>query len=143
MEHFRGIRQIAEAEIDHLVDIPDIGRVMAESLFLYFRNNENKEMLNSLEKSGLKFTESTNLDLAKATPFTGAKCVLTGKLAEITRTEAEELLIKLGANVVSNVSAQTNFLIMGENPGSKLSKARENNVKVLSEKEFLAMVKES
>ena len=137
IEHFHDIDAIGNATIAELTEVAEIGPIMAESIYLYFNNSTNRQILESLRLSGLNFIAKASKKSMANSRLLGKICVLTGKLTHITRDTAKEILDNLGANVTSSVSAKTDYLIVGENPGSKLVKAKKFGVKILTEREFL------
>ena len=141
LNRFQNIENIAMASVEALAQVDNIGPIMAESIFHYFSNTRNREILNSLKASGLNFVERPPTKQSTGLRWKNKTCVLTGKLMNITRDEAKETLMNLGANVTGSVSAKTDYLIVGENPGSKLEKAKKFGVKIINEKEFLKWIK--
>jgi len=116
--------------------IKGIGVKAGESLALFFAEAKNGEELGKLKTAGIilqtaKFKNKENNSLA------GKPFVFTGSLAKLTRDEAKEKVKSLGGEVSSQISSKTGFLVVGENPGSKLEKAKKLGVKILSEEEFL------
>lgn len=136
---FRTIENLASATVEQLDDIPEIGLTVAVSVFNFFQNPKNQEVIERLKMFGVK-TEadggSQNLD----ENFVGKTFVLTGKLESFTRDEAASLIEQRGGRVASSVSKNTNFVIAGSDAGSKLTKAESLGVKVLSEEEFREMI---
>ena len=133
---FGGIDALLACTTEELVKVQDVGPVVAESIAAYFRQGENRKLLERFRRAGLTFAESARPASVRESPLTGKSCVLTGTLPSLTREEASELLQSLGAKVTDSVSAKTDFLIAGENPGSKLEKARRLGVRVLTATEF-------
>lgn len=139
IEYFGGIRELAAAERDKLRQIPEIGPVMAESIYAFFRNPDNQRLLDRLEKAGLTFslTAEQKTPVENDNYFSGKTCVITGALSGMSRSEAAEKLRERGAKVTDSVSQKTDFLIAGDKPGSKLNRARDLGVRVLDESAFL------
>lgn len=135
-EHFKSLEAIAEASYETLKDIPGIGPEIARSIVEYFRNPKTREIIEKLKKAGVKLEEKTvKYDVLKGLTF-----AVTGTLKNFTREEIIEFLERLGARVVNSVSKNTDYLIVGENPGSKYEKAKALKVKTMSEEEFLRFV---
>ncbi|MDD2690062.1 MAG: NAD-dependent DNA ligase LigA, partial [Candidatus Omnitrophica bacterium] len=114
------------------------GPVMAESIIDFFSQGPTKEVISELKKSGLNFKEvgfST-----KKTSLSGKTIVFTGELKGYSRSDAEELVRKFAGNPSSSVSKNTDFVVAGENPGSKYEKAKKLGVKVIDEKEFSRLI---
>ncbi len=112
---------------------------MAASLEHYFKQPETRKLIEKFKKAGLHPREIKVMAVPTG-KLMGKKFVFTGELANLSREEAGELVKELGADVVSSVSKNTDFVVAGENPGSKYSKARELGVKILNEKEFKEII---
>ena len=138
--NFRYLEAIAQATFDDLIQIDEIGDIIAGSVIHYFQQPENRELLAELRALNLNMKDLNTSNLA--TPFNGKTVVLTGTLQQLSRQEASGLLEALGANVTGSVSKKTDYLIAGEKSGSKLKKATELGVTILTEAEFLALTKE-
>ena len=136
MDHFGSIDRLAEASADELESVPGIGPEVAGSVVDFFSHEENMRVLEKLKRAGLKF----EVEKEAARPLSGKKFVFTGTLSSMTRSEAEELIRKLGGEASSSVSRRTDYVVVGENPGSKLERARQLGVKTITEEEFLRMV---
>lgn len=138
---FRDLERLAAATEEELMTVEDVGPKVARSIVFFFKQPENQELIRRLKAAGLNFKEQE--EKAGAKPLSGLTFVLTGTLSSMTREQAKEKIEKLGGSVASSVSKKTSYLVVGEEPGSKLQKARELGVKTLSEKEFLKLVGES
>ena len=138
--HFGSLEKLMEASVEELSNINDIGPITAEGIVDFFKDKNNIKVINSLIKEGLN-TKYIDNSSSKETPFKNKTVVLTGTLKEFSRNEATELLENLGAKVSSSVSKKTDFVIYGEEAGSKLTKAKELNVKTITEDEFKNMIK--
>ncbi len=136
--HFSDLDRLFAASREELLAVPEIGEVIAESILSFVRERQNRELLAKLRRAGLKFAEAAG---EQEKPLAGKTFVLTGALAAFTRDEAEEKLRALGARVTGSVSGKTDYVVAGENPGSKYQKARELGVAILSEEEFLQLIK--
>jgi len=121
---------------EDLLKIPDVGPVSAKSIYEYFHNQSNLEMLNDLKEKGLNFDYLGQISVNANSPFFEKTVVLTGTLTKYGRKEATELLENLGAKVAGSVSKKTDFVIYGVEAGSKLDKANELGIKTLDEVEF-------
>jgi DNA ligase (NAD+) len=130
---FGSIDAIAKASVEELEGVEGVGRVVAESVHEFFRRPETKVVLGKLRKGRVRMADERAAGPDKPTPLEGKTFVLTGSLEGMTRDEAGERLEALGAKVTSSVSKKTDYLVAGENPGTKLDKARELGVEVLDE----------
>jgi len=136
--HFRSLEALAAASAEDLVGVADVGPRVAESILFFFSQRESRKLLEGLERAGLNFRSGEKI--AAATPLEGLTFVLTGSLAGFTRDEARERIESLGGKVASAVSGKTDYVVAGEDPGSKLDKARELGIKVIGEKELRALL---
>ena len=130
------LEKFFELSEEELMKIPDVGPVVAHSIFEYFHNEENIIMIQSLKEKGLNFSYLGKMTVDTNSPFYGKTCVLTGTLSKYGRKEATEILENLGAKCAGSVSAKTDYVIYGEEPGSKLDKAHALGIKTLNEEEF-------
>ena len=137
--HFINIDQLAEAGLEELTAIEDVGPVVAESLAFFFQQPENLELLRRLKEAGLHFSAKKG-ERKSGQVFTGKTFVLTGKLERFSRDEAQEAIERLGGIVTDSVSGKTSYLVVGEDPGSKMDKARKLGVRILDEQEFLKLL---
>ncbi len=133
---FKTLDQLKNVSKKDLEKIEDIGPKVAQSIYNWFDNDENIEFLNNLFENGVKI----NYPKIKH-KLDNKKFVLTGSLDSFTRDEAKEKIVKLGGEVSSSVSSKTDYLVVGIDPGSKLDKAKKENVKIINEKEFLNILK--
>jgi DNA ligase (NAD+) len=139
-EHFLDLDKLAAASEEELLNVPDVGPIVAKSIRDFFENERNRALIEKLKKAGLKTKEAARAKVAATGPFAGKTVVVTGTLSKFKREEAQEELRKRGAIVTDSVSKKTDFLIVGEDAGSKLDKARKFGVKTLDEREFLRML---
>jgi DNA ligase (NAD+) len=138
-EHFGNLTTLSRASNDELVRIPEVGPKVAESIVFFFQQPENKELLRALRETGLNFS---GLKRSKAEgPLRGKVFVFTGGLASFAREEAGRLVEQLGGMVQSDVTKKTTHVVVGEVPGSKLAKAQKLGLVILSETEFLKLIK--
>jgi DNA ligase (NAD+) len=130
-----------DASVEQLQEAPDVGPVVAESIAGFFRERHNREVVEQLRASGVAWSESAGTAVEKPTgPFAGKIVVLTGTLAAMSRDEAKEKIEALGGKVTGSVSKKTDFVVAGEEAGSKLDKAKELGVTVLDEGKFLKLL---
>ncbi|MBU0707796.1 NAD-dependent DNA ligase LigA [Patescibacteria group bacterium] len=135
-EHFGSLEKLESANIETLSRIHEIGDVMAQSLFKYFRHPENKKLLNKLRQQKIKTLNPKK----RSTKLQGKTFVLTGTLEKFTRDEAKNLIRSLGGSVIGSVSKKTNYLVAGGEPGSKYAKAVSLNIKIITELEFINLL---
>ena len=140
--HFRSLEAIGRASVEELSAVSDVGPVVAESIHKFFQQDETKMVLGKLREAGVKPREIAVPAAAVQGPLAGKKFVFTGELQTLTRGEAEAKARALGASAASSVSKNTDYVVAGEKAGSKLAKARELGVTVLTEEEFLRMSNE-
>lgn len=138
-ERFRALDNLLKAKREDLDSIHEVGSVIAGSVIDYFAQSQTKEMIEDLRRAGVNFKEEGIL--FKNTALTGKSLVFTGELKSYSRLEALELIRKLGGNSSSVVSKNTDFVVAGDNPGSKYEKAKKLGVKIITEKEFKEMIK--
>lgn len=132
------IDDIMEAERETLEQIHGIGPTMAEDIYEFFHEKHNRGVIRDLLKAGIHWPKPARVK--KSTALAGKTFVLTGGLSTMTRDEAKRRLQDLGAKIVGSVSKKTDYVLVGEEPGSKADKARELGVTMLDEKEFLKML---
>lgn len=137
------LADIARNDKEKLELTDGIGSVIAQSLHVWFSEPHNMEILERLRSSGLRFEMEPKAENAEPLPWYGLKFVLTGELSSMTRSEAGELIKKRGGSVSSNVSKKTDFVVVGEAPGSKYLKAKELGVAILDEDAFMAKLSSS
>ena len=127
--HFGTFENLKNAKLEDLIAIKDIGDTIAQNIVEYFQNSQNLSLICELFDSGIKLEslDSINLDSV----FAGKTVVITGTLENMSRDEATTVLESMGANVSSSVSSKTDFLLCGENAGSKLNKAQSLGVKII------------
>jgi DNA ligase (NAD+) len=139
-EHFETMERLQSATREQLINIPEIGEKMADSIATFFEQPEVKELIEELKSFGVNMTykgpKRTNSDEGDSY-FAGKTIVLTGKLAEMSRNEAKEQIEARGGKVTGSVSKKTDLVIAGEDAGSKLAKARELNIEVWDESRLL------
>ena len=141
-DHFHDLEALANTDIENLQETEDVGPVMAQSVHDFFHNPRNQAVIQKLRKAGIKMKEKATQKATSTGPFASKTVVVTGTLAKLSRDEAREALRKAGATVTDSVSKKTDFLIVGEDAGSKLDKARSLGVKTLTEQEFVKMLEQ-
>ncbi len=137
--HFGTLDAIMNANVDQLLQVPDVGPVVAESLHMFFAQPHNREVVEQLRACGVHWPEGEPV-AAASLPLTGKTVVLTGTLPTLSRDEAKSLLEAAGAKVAGSVSKKTHYLVAGEEAGSKLDKARELGVPILDEAGLRALL---
>lgn len=138
---YGNIDALAAATFDDLIKLSDVGEVCANSIYNYFRDENNLKLLIRLKELGLNMNYLGNTQIDSSNYFYDKKVVLTGTLSSYGRKEATELLENLGAHVSGSVSKMTNIVIYGEEAGSKLDKANKLGVQTMNEEEFLSKLK--
>ena len=138
--HFGSIEKLMNATEEEIKSIYEIGPKIAESVNVYFKDKKNTELISRLQKSGLKF-ESEKKQMNLNEKINQKTFVLTGTLEKYKREDAQKIIEDLGGRVSSSVSKKTDFVVAGSEAGSKLSKAQELGVKVLTEDEFEKLIK--
>lgn len=134
-ENFGSIEKLQLAGISDLEKIEGVGPIVAESVVNWFKNKENQKLLGKLMRQ-VKIKSSQTKPLVSQSKLSGKTFVLTGTLSGMDRDEAKEKIRSLGGDVSSSVSKETDYVVAGENPGSKYEKALELGIQVLTEKEF-------
>ncbi len=132
-EHFGSIDAIANASVEEIEALPEIGPVIADSVYRYFRDEKNLEILDKLRKAGVNLVQERK---AADGPLRGLTIVVTGTLSDFTRDEAEAAIEERGGRASSSVSKKTSYVVVGENPGSKLAKAEQLGIPVIDETQF-------
>ena len=134
---FKSLEALAEATEEQLMNVPDIGKVVAESILAWFSDEDNLQLLADLKELGVEVQNESN----GALPLDGKSYIVTGTLESMGREEAEDKLRALGATVTSTVTKNTTALIVGAKPGkSKLDKATKLDIPTISEAEFLKLI---
>ncbi len=139
--HFGSLEKLEQASVEDLEAVPDIGPVSAGHIKSFFEQSHNLETIEELRAHGVQWPDIEQVS-REGLPLDGQSVVVTGTLESMTRDEAKDLLVTLGAKAAGSVSAKTSFLVAGEKAGSKLAKAEQLGVQVYNEEEFLAKVKE-
>jgi DNA ligase (NAD+) len=142
--HFGSLDAVIAADESALLQVPDIGPVVAQSIRRFLDEPHNEQVIAALRKAGVEWPESagTNDSATRSEgPLAGRTLVLTGTLAGLTRTEAAEMIQAAGGRVAGSVSKKTDFVVAGEEAGSKLERARELGVRVIGEPELRQMLR--
>jgi len=136
---YGSLDKIRRAGYEELMEIEEVGPEIAESISHFFGSKENLQMLDELEELGMKIEYEERAESGK---LSGKVFVLTGELEGFTREEAKEKIESLGGRATSSVSDQTDYLVLGENPGKKLDEARKRGVELLDESQFRSLLNE-
>jgi len=139
VQHLGSLENIAAANEDVLINLPDIGPVVAAHVVQFFQEPHNMEVIQKLRDAGVHWQNQPVMAVLE-TPFSGKTFVLTGSLTQMTRQEAKAKLQSLGAKVAGSVSAKTNYVVAGEKAGSKLTKAQALDLEILTEDQFVALL---
>ncbi len=139
-EHFGTLDSLMNASAEDLIQVEDIGPTVAESIVFFFSQPENIALLRRLKEAGLDFRPEVKRAGPKS--LAGKTFVITGTLEKFERDRAKEMIERQGGKVTASVSSKTDYLVVGESPGSKLSRARELGIAVLSEEQFLKLIGE-
>ena len=138
MAHFGTLEALMNAQTQELVDIEDVGEIVAASITEFFADEQNRAFVNRLLDAGVHPQMHKQEDAG--TLFSGLTFVLTGTLPTLARAQAQELIRKNGGKATGSVSKKTSVVLAGESAGSKLDKARELGVKIISEEQFLKWI---
>lgn len=138
MKQFGTMEQLAQADVEQLTEVPDIGEVSAGCIRSFFEDPSNQEMIQRLQKEGVNMTRIAQEGSSEL--FAGMTFVITGTLPNLDRKQAAEMIEQNGGKVSGSVSKKTTYLLAGENAGSKLTKAESLNITVLSEEQLLQMI---
>jgi DNA ligase (NAD+) len=138
--HFNSVDELANAVKEELMTIPAVGEKIADSVVAFFRQEENRRIIEKLRKAGVSL-EKEKVE-AKALPLEGQEFVITGTLKSFNREVAQERVKALGGIAEDNVTRKTSYLVVGVEPGSKLARAQELGIRQLTEEEFLRIIGE-
>lgn len=143
-ENFGAIERLAKASVGDLENVYGIGLEIAQSVYQWLRISANQTLIERLQQAGLQFeskvTSTSDRASAITSIFSGKTFVITGTLPTLKRKEAEELIESVGGKITSSISAKTDYLLVGEDAGSKLEKAKKLGIKQISEAELLAAI---
>lgn len=141
-DHYRDLDALNQASLEDLENIPGIGPNIAQAIIDWFNRSSNQQVLRKIKERGVwPFVEKKTDTDPKDQQLTGLVFVLTGKLHGFTRGEIKEIIQSSGGKVAGSVSSKTDYVLVGENPGSKHDKAQELGTKIISEDEFKEMIK--
>lgn len=136
-KYYKTLDNLMTASYEELVNISDIGDIIAKSIINYFNNEDNKNIITKLKQLGVNTTYINNSGYEEKDEFKGKTFVLTGSLVNITRDKASEIIESLGGKVSSSVSSKTSVVVVGDSPGSKYDKALALGIPIWQEDEFL------
>ena len=137
---YKSIDEIANASFEELSMIDDVGLITAKSIYEFFRQPQTMDLIEKLKEAGVN-TEVLEDDSNSDDRFYGETFVLTGSLTGFTRQEASDIIERFGGKVSGSVSKKTSYVLAGEEAGSKLTKAQELGIRIISEEEFNNMIK--
>jgi len=138
--HFGRLRSIIAAGEEELLEVPDVGPVVASRIRAFFDESHNREVIRTLEESGVQWSEADPRPRADEGPLAGKTFVLTGTLSSMSREEAKQKIQALGGKVTGSISRKTDFVVHGDKPGSKLAKAQKLEVETLDEAQFERLI---
>jgi DNA ligase (NAD+) len=138
-EAFGSMVKIAGANAEELQEAEEVGPKVAESIVQFFQEPRNRELVERLQAAGLQFEYTSTRP--RRGPLKGLTFVLTGTLPHLSRDEAKKLIEAAGGKVSGTVSRKTNYVVAGADPGSKIDKAQELGIKVVTEEELLELIK--
>ncbi len=136
-QYFGSLDKLKQASLEELGKVQDIGQIVAQSAYQWFNNKTNLRLIDGLIENGVKVNQIKIFQKKLA----GLTFVLTGELDGFTREQAKTKIRQLGGNISSSVSKETDFVVVGREPGSKYNKAKKLGVKIIKEKEFLRIIK--
>jgi DNA ligase (NAD+) len=138
-QHFGTLEAIMRASKEELETVQDVGPIVAESIAHFFHEPHNRKVIAKLQKAGVHWP-AIQVKTAEELPLAGKTFVISGTLENMSRDEAKDKLQQLGAKVSSSVSKKTDYVVVGENPGSKASKASDLGIAILDEQAFLKLI---
>ncbi|MCH2039070.1 MAG: NAD-dependent DNA ligase LigA [Saccharospirillaceae bacterium] len=140
--HFGFLQRIMNADKETLINVNDVGDIVASHIVHFFAQQRNRDVVEQLQLSGVNWEEKEPVATANDAPLSGKVAVITGTLSSMGRDQAKDYLEDLGAKVTGSVSKKTDFLVAGEKAGSKLTKAQSLDVEVLDNDAFMALLAE-
>ena len=140
-EHFRSIDRLQKATVEELSAVPEIGPIIAQSVYDFLHSDYGRRIIEDLRRLGVRMEEGEEKEAEKVPQtLAGKTVVVTGTLKRYSRDEVEAVIARHGGRATSSVSSKTSFVVVGENPGSKLDKARELGIPILNEEQFEAVL---
>ncbi|MGD8122032.1 NAD-dependent DNA ligase LigA [Vibrio sp. TRT 2004] len=139
-QHFKSLEAVQSASHEELIEVQDIGGIVASHITAFFAQDKNKLVIDELRAQGVHWPDIEAKDSSAPQPLAGKIVVLTGSLSQLTRTDAKAALEGLGAKVTGSVSKKTDILFAGDNAGSKLAKAQELGVEIRTEADLIALM---
>ena len=139
-DYFGNLNDLMRASEEQLLEVEDIGPVVAASIRQFFLDERNRELIRKLQAAGIHWPEKAMKEKAPSLPLENKRFVLTGTLSTLTRDEAADLIRRQGGKVGSAVSKKTDYVLAGSEAGSKLSKAQALGIKIIDENEFLQLI---
>ncbi|MDY6992725.1 MAG: NAD-dependent DNA ligase LigA, partial [Pseudomonadota bacterium] len=136
-EYFGSLEKLMQASTETLQQVPDIGPIAAEHIHTFFRQTHNQQVINRLQQQGVHWPETST---SKNQPLAGCRLVLTGTLTSMTRQQARTRLQALGAQISTSISNKTDYIVVGENPGTQLAKAQQLGIEQLDEAGLLKLL---
>jgi DNA ligase (NAD+) len=137
--HFGNIERLRRASVEQLLEVADVGPIVAESIHAFFAEPHNQQVIDALLRAGFEWPESDGVADAQPLPLAGKTFVLTGTLPTLAREDAKEMIESLGGKVAGSVSKKTDYVVAGSEAGSKLAKAEDLGIPVLDEAGLLAL----
>ncbi|MEZ9877055.1 NAD-dependent DNA ligase LigA [Vibrio breoganii] len=141
-QHFKTLERIEQASVEALLEVPDVGAIVAEHIKAFFSQERNQAVIAELIESGINWAEIKEVANAEELPLAGKTVVLTGSLSQLTRSDAKAALQNLGAKVTGSVSKNTDILFAGEAAGSKLAKAQDLGVEIQDEQGLIDLMQQ-
>ena len=141
-QHFKDLETLMKADAEEIMRLPDFGQVAAKDVETFFADEKNIKMIEELETLGVNTkNEEKENESERDERFSGLTFVLTGTLPSMTRDQASEIILSFGGKVTGSVSKKTSFVLAGEEAGSKLTKAQELGIKIISQQDFEEMIR--
>ena len=138
-ENFSSLENLKAASKEELQQVKDVGPAVADSIFAFFSDKHNREVIRKLQKAGVHWSDIVT-GAVKPGLLSNKIFVITGTLSTMTRDEAKQKLQDRGAKVTGSISKKTDFVVCGENPGSKYDKAQQLGIAILDEEAFLKLL---
>ncbi|KJY81689.1 NAD-dependent DNA ligase LigA [Vibrio galatheae] len=139
-QHFKSLDAVKVASHDQLIEVQDIGAIVASHITTFFAQDRNQKVIDELIEQGVAWPDIEDIAEDEPQPLAGKTVVLTGSLSQLTRADAKAALQALGAKVTGSVSKKTDILFAGENAGSKLAKAQELGVEIRTEQDLISLM---